>query len=146
MEKIILNGKNITNKVDSIKFLHLETIWKRMHLNFTNDIYEIVYKNWRVLKTWNNDVVEITEKIKPKFKVWDYVVWEKPENKKITEYIKIFNISNKNDNDNDSDCDCKTKYVYNIVWEGIWNCVRNYYYCECKLREPIEKELLEFFR
>lgn len=70
-------------------------------------------------------IEEVKEEPKPKFKVWDYVVYE---SKNIIRYIKIIEIR-KEWND----------FLYNQTW--WW-----YYFWEECLRLPTQEELEKYFR
>lgn len=71
---------------------------------------------------------EVKEEPKPKFKIWDYVVYEW----KNVEYIKIFLIKQSWEN-----------FVYNSTPTADWYSVC---YHESHLRKPTQEELEKYFR
>lgn len=111
----------------------------------SDDNYSWIYNyvsekinNWRIDYLNKEDVEdnpewfeEVKEELKPKFKIWDYVVCEStsPRWSKIKKYIKIIDIRIKSDN-----------YIEYNRDSALW------YYSEHELRLPTEEELEKYFR
>lgn len=71
---------------------------------------------------------EVKEEPKPKFKIWDYVVYEWES----IEYIKIYNIKKS-----------WTNFIYNQTPTSYWFFICYY---EANLRLPNKEELKKYFR
>ena len=126
MRKIFLNWKEITSEV--LRVEEDKTILGRF-LNWRvvqRNSITIHYKTWWMYIVWEKDKFKATDDIKkPKYKIWDYVVWKYFED---TIYVKITSI--KKDGE---------KFIYNI--DVSWD-----YFHEDTLRLPTKEELNLYFR
>lgn len=94
-KRIFLNWDEITSKVKSITkdINQIDSITEEYGLI----VFTIKYINWAFYITWHWDKVEIIEEKeekKPKFKVWDYVIWNKKTGFGWDIYIEIHSIHN----------------------------------------------------
>lgn len=128
--KILFNWEDITEGVASYEHLQNLTLSRRLCFRNNNDIFKIKYINWRELITWDSDEVIIKNIIKPKYKVWDYVVWE---NKKAKVFIKINTVQY-----------FKERFIYNAV--ALDNDSGMFEFKEKYLRKPTKEELDIYFR
>lgn len=88
-KKVILNGKEIkwVKLIETYIQRQIGGLWNEREYGMS--CFEIKYLNWWYYQAWEDETIEIINN-NPKYKIWDYVVYEKEGEDTI--YIKIHSI------------------------------------------------------